>query len=226
VIEAAVARLRELTDPTDAAIGPGAGACCYEAGPEVHAAFARYNASRGALLDLRAVATAKLEAIGVACTGNVDVCTICAPVGQLFSHRREGPQTGRQAGLGLATLSVARVRGNLAEVRAEIAAAARVAGAIQERSKSSRRSSTWRHPSSKFSPMPAWRSSAENRAQALVEKVAVTAGRLRWHFIGALQSRKVKVIAPHVELIHSVASESALHESAVTPARASRSWSK
>jgi YfiH family protein len=100
VIEAAVARLRELTDPTDAAIGPGAGACCYEAGPEVHAAFARYNASRGALLDLRAVATAKLEAIGVACTGNVDVCTICAPVGQLFSHRREGPQTGRQAGLG------------------------------------------------------------------------------------------------------------------------------
>lgn len=100
VIEAAVERLRELTVPTDAAIGPGAGACCYEAGPEVHAAFACYNASRGALLDLRAVATAKLNAIGVACTGNVDVCTICAPAEQLFSHRRDGPQTGRQAGLG------------------------------------------------------------------------------------------------------------------------------
>ena len=27
----------------------------------------------------------------------------------------------------------------------------------------------------------------------------------RWHFIGQLQSRKVKQILPHVELIHSVA---------------------
>lgn len=100
VIEAAVARLRELTDPTEAAIGPGAGACCYEAGPEVHAAFARYKASRGPLLDLRAVAAAKLTAVGVAHTANVDVCTICAPAGQLFSHRRDGSQAGRQAGLG------------------------------------------------------------------------------------------------------------------------------
>ncbi len=100
VIEAAVASLRELTDPKDAAIGPGAGGCCYVAGPEVHGAFARYNASRGALLDLRAVAAAKLNEVGVACSGNVDVCTICAPAGQLFSHRRDGPQTGRQAGLG------------------------------------------------------------------------------------------------------------------------------
>ena len=33
---------------------------------------------------------------------------------------------------------------------------------------------------------------------------------LRWHFIGQLQSRKVKQILPLVELIHSVASDSAL----------------
>ena len=33
---------------------------------------------------------------------------------------------------------------------------------------------------------------------------------MRWHFIGQLQSRKVKQILPHVELIHSVASDSAL----------------
>lgn len=51
----------------------------------------------------------------------------------------------------------------------------------------------------------------ENRAQALVEKAARWPG-LRWHFIGQLQSRKVKTIVPHVELIHSVASESALRE--------------
>ena len=52
----------------------------------------------------------------------------------------------------------------------------------------------------------------ENRAQDLLEKVTHAPGRLRWHFIGALQSRKVRQIAPHVELIHSVASDSALRE--------------
>jgi pyridoxal phosphate enzyme (YggS family) len=52
----------------------------------------------------------------------------------------------------------------------------------------------------------------ENRAQELVEKSQRAPGRLRWHFIGALQSRKVKLIVEHVELIHSVASDSALNE--------------
>lgn len=52
----------------------------------------------------------------------------------------------------------------------------------------------------------------ENRAQDLLEKVARAPGRLRWHFIGALQSRKVRQIVPHVELIHSVASDSVLRE--------------
>ncbi|HYI17417.1 MAG TPA: YggS family pyridoxal phosphate enzyme [Solirubrobacteraceae bacterium] len=49
----------------------------------------------------------------------------------------------------------------------------------------------------------------ENRAQQLQEKAAAWP-ELRWHFIGQLQSRKVKVILPLVELIHSVASDSAL----------------
>ena len=52
----------------------------------------------------------------------------------------------------------------------------------------------------------------ENRAQDLLEKVTRAPGRLRWHFIGAVQSRKVKLIVEHVELIHSVASDSVLHE--------------
>ena len=52
----------------------------------------------------------------------------------------------------------------------------------------------------------------ENRAQDLLEKVTRAPGRLRWHFIGALQSRKVRLIVPHVELIHSVASDSVLRE--------------
>jgi PLP dependent protein len=49
----------------------------------------------------------------------------------------------------------------------------------------------------------------ENRAQDLEAK-ATAHPELRWHFIGQLQSRKVKQILPHVELIHSVASDSAL----------------
>jgi pyridoxal phosphate enzyme (YggS family) len=51
----------------------------------------------------------------------------------------------------------------------------------------------------------------ENRAQDLEEKATRFPG-FRWHFIGALQSRKVKQILPYVELIHSVASESALRQ--------------
>jgi pyridoxal phosphate enzyme (YggS family) len=50
----------------------------------------------------------------------------------------------------------------------------------------------------------------ENRAQDLEAKAAAHPGTFTWHFIGRLQSRKVKQILPHVALIHSVASESAL----------------
>jgi PLP dependent protein len=52
----------------------------------------------------------------------------------------------------------------------------------------------------------------ENRAQDLEAKAAAYGDRFRWHFIGQLQSRKVKQILPHVELIHSVASDSALEQ--------------
>jgi hypothetical protein len=50
----------------------------------------------------------------------------------------------------------------------------------------------------------------ENRAQDLERKVAAHGELFEWHFIGRLQSRRVKAIVPHVTLIHSVASESAL----------------
>ena len=51
----------------------------------------------------------------------------------------------------------------------------------------------------------------ENRAQELEDKATLHPD-FRWHFIGQLQSRKVKQILPYVELIHSVASESALRQ--------------
>jgi uncharacterized pyridoxal phosphate-containing UPF0001 family protein len=50
----------------------------------------------------------------------------------------------------------------------------------------------------------------ENRAQDLAAKQKQHRDLFEWDFIGALQSRKVKDVAPRVRLIHSVASESAL----------------
>ncbi len=58
----------------------------------------------------------------------------------------------------------------------------------------------------------------ENRAQELLAKREEHAGDFTWDFIGALQSRKVKDIAPCVRLIHSVASESALRQLEKHPA--------
>jgi copper oxidase (laccase) domain-containing protein len=100
VVDEGVAALRAagVAGPLEAVIGPGAGGCCYETGPEVHAVFARYSASDGRLLDLKAVATAQLHAAGVETVDDVGLCTLCAPEGLLFSHRRDGPDTGRQGG--------------------------------------------------------------------------------------------------------------------------------
>jgi len=52
----------------------------------------------------------------------------------------------------------------------------------------------------------------ENRAQDLQEKVAAHGALFEWDFIGQLQSKRVRLIVPHVRLIHSVASDSALRE--------------
>ena len=58
----------------------------------------------------------------------------------------------------------------------------------------------------------------ENRAQELLAKRERHAGDFTWDFIGALQSRKVKDVAPEVRLIHSVASESVLRQLEKHPA--------
>jgi pyridoxal phosphate enzyme (YggS family) len=52
----------------------------------------------------------------------------------------------------------------------------------------------------------------ENRAQDLQAKVAAHGELFEWDFIGQLQSRRVRAIVPHVRMIHSLASESALRE--------------
>jgi PLP dependent protein len=48
----------------------------------------------------------------------------------------------------------------------------------------------------------------ENRAQDLVAKHAVYGDAFRWHFIGHLQSNKVRDVNPICELVHSLDSES------------------
>ena len=58
----------------------------------------------------------------------------------------------------------------------------------------------------------------ENRAQDLLAKQERHRDLFTWDFIGALQSRKLKEIAPNVRLIHSIASESALRRLEQHPA--------
>jgi uncharacterized pyridoxal phosphate-containing UPF0001 family protein len=49
----------------------------------------------------------------------------------------------------------------------------------------------------------------ENRAQDLARKHAQFGAAFRWHFIGALQSNKVKIVNGCCELVHSLDTESA-----------------
>jgi PLP dependent protein len=59
----------------------------------------------------------------------------------------------------------------------------------------------------------------ENRAQDLLAKQGAHGELFTWDFIGGIQSRKLKLISPHVRLIHSIASESALRRLEQHPAR-------
>jgi PLP dependent protein len=105
-----------------------------------------------------------------------------------------------------------RIRGNLQELRAQLADAARRAGRDPQRLEIL--------AATKYvacEDMPALAAAGirlvgENRAQDLLAKVAAHCDLFVWDFIGALQSRKVRAILPHVRLIHSLASESALRE--------------
>jgi hypothetical protein len=102
VIDEGIRAIRELggSGPLAAAVGPGAGPCCYEVGEEVHEVFAsRFPGARhGANLDLKAIARSTLERAGVDHVHDVGLCTICSDPELFFSHRRDRGVTGRQAG--------------------------------------------------------------------------------------------------------------------------------
>ncbi len=94
-----VATAAERVRAEVAAIGPGIGPCCYEVGEEVLAEFVDLEGvAVGRMLDLTAVATRLLERAGVMEIDASGLCTSCNPE-LLFSHRRDGERTGRQAGL-------------------------------------------------------------------------------------------------------------------------------
>jgi PLP dependent protein len=109
-------------------------------------------------------------------------------------------------------LGAERVRANLRAVRGEIAVAAELAG---------------RDPGEvtvlaacKYVPveeLPVLAEAGielvgENRVQDLQRKVEAHGDLFTWDFIGTLQSKHVRAIVPHVRLIHSLASESAMRE--------------
>ena len=85
---------------TEAVVGPGIGPCCFEVGEEVIAAFSPLGdgLAQGRMLDLFEVAARLLERAGVERIELSRLCTRCNPE-LLFSHRGQGPRTGRQAGL-------------------------------------------------------------------------------------------------------------------------------
>jgi uncharacterized pyridoxal phosphate-containing UPF0001 family protein len=58
----------------------------------------------------------------------------------------------------------------------------------------------------------------ENRAQDLLAKQERHRDLFTWDFIGVLQSRKVRDVAPNVRLIHSLATESAMRKLEANPA--------
>ncbi len=103
VVREGVEAVRQLgaRGPLAAAIGPGAGPCCYEVGEAVHAMFADRGEAvrRGHNLDLKAIARMELERAGVAVLHDAELCTICSEPSLFFSHRRDHGVTGRQAGV-------------------------------------------------------------------------------------------------------------------------------
>jgi pyridoxal phosphate enzyme (YggS family) len=113
-------------------------------------------------------------------------------------------------------LAAARVRENLDRVRERIAAAGRDPGDVRICA------------AIKYVPAADLAALAEggieivgeNRAQDLLAKQEEHRDLFEWHFIGGLQSRKVKDIAPNVELIHSVSSDSVLAQLEKHPAPA------
>jgi YfiH family protein len=86
-----------------AAVGPGAGPCCYEVGEDVAGPLrTRFgdDVVRDGRADLWLCAERALRAAGVREVAVAAECTICTP-DRYFSHRRDRGRTGRQGVVGV-----------------------------------------------------------------------------------------------------------------------------
>jgi polyphenol oxidase len=95
VLEAAAAR---VGPEFSAAIGPGAGACCYAVGEDVAGQLRERfgdDVVAGGHADLAACARRALERAGAGEVAVAGLCTIC-DAGRFHSHRRDGAGSGRQ----------------------------------------------------------------------------------------------------------------------------------
>ena len=215
--------------PPAAAIGPGIGACCYEVGQRGRRKFAGRRAWRRRMLDLRAVVRRNLEA----CRSIGWWTSTCArAAGRTSStpHRRDNGVTGRQVascgeneveGLSMpdarerfTDLRPERTRVILDRVRERIAAAGREPDEVEV----APRSSTCRSRSCRPRRRRASSSSGNRGAGPAAAQDSHGQGLFSWDFIGALQSRKARDVAPRVRLIHPVASDSALRKLRQHPA--------
>jgi pyridoxal phosphate enzyme (YggS family) len=107
-------------------------------------------------------------------------------------------------------LDAERVRGNLARVHDELAAAGREPGDVQVLA-----ATKYVAPEElEVLAEAGLRLFGENRAQDLAAKTARLPAALgtTWDFIGHLQSRKVRQVLPLVRWVHSVASDSVLEQ--------------
>jgi polyphenol oxidase len=86
-----------------AAVGPGAGPCCYQVGEDVAAALRERfgeDVVRDGRADLWLAARSALEAAGVRDIVVAEQCSICGGE-RFFSHRRDRGTTGRQGVVGM-----------------------------------------------------------------------------------------------------------------------------
>lgn len=108
VLEAAVGALPVPAGRLRAWLGPAIGPRAFEVGPEVRAAFAEGDPGAAAAFrrgagdrwhaDLHALARRRLRALGVTRVHGDSHCTY-SDAARFFSHRRDGPDTGRMATL-------------------------------------------------------------------------------------------------------------------------------
>lgn len=91
--------VKEMDDPSKvrAYIGPGIRQCCYEVSEEIAGEFAGKFGGRvvdGRMLSLAGAIRANLHEVGVTEVHDLGLCTGCR-TDLFYSHRKEGPKTGR-----------------------------------------------------------------------------------------------------------------------------------